>query len=321
MHEDDPLRRSLAELTARIQDEVAGRIAALTEEIGRAEQRGIEQGGRNARAASTESPDGPEQILVSISRLDAASSLTSLLQALVEIAAEGQGRAAIFVLRDHELEVWQSSGFDPRPTAAIPIDNDDAVARAVRENAVIGVPDGLPPDFAALPENCRGVAIPIALAGEVVASLYVERPIGSDEERKAWQTRLQIVSQHAARGLESITALRAARFAASQTGWPFPATSATLSPVADHAAADTEAERSAHRYARLLVSEIKLYHSDAIEAGRHHRDLMTRIGGEIARAQALYEERVPERIRSGTNFFHAEVVKTLAGGDEALVSR
>ena len=55
----------------------------------------------------------------------------------------------------------------------------------------------------------------------------------------------------------------------------------------------SEEESSARRYARLLVSEIKLYNESAVRLGRERRDLLTRLGAEIARAQRLYEERVP----------------------------
>ena len=49
----------------------------------------------------------------------------------------------------------------------------------------------------------------------------------------------------------------------------------------------------ARRYARLLVSEIRLYHETAVIDGRRDRDLATRLGGEIARARVMYEQRVP----------------------------
>ncbi len=50
--------------------------------------------------------------------------------------------------------------------------------------------------------------------------------------------------------------------------------------------------------ARLLVSEIKLYHEAAVAAGRREGDLGRRLNGEIARARQLYEQRVPQRVRA-----------------------
>ncbi len=86
-----------------------------------------------------------------------------------------------------------------------------------------------------------------------------------------------------------------------------------------HAAGDAEEHVSAQRYARLLVSEIKLYHEDAVIEGRRERDLVTRLGGEIARARAMYEQRVPPTIRQQADHFHDELVRTLANGDATLL--
>ena len=87
----------------------------------------------------------------------------------------------------------------------------------------------------------------------------------------------------------------------------------------------TEADESAdqhaaaRRYARLLVSEIKLYHEPQVAEGRRERDLTTRLGGEIARVRALYEQRVPVEIRKSTDYVHEELIRTLADGDASLL--
>jgi hypothetical protein len=67
------------------------------------------------------------------------------------------------------------------------------------------------------------------------------------------------------------------------------------------------------------VSEIKLYHEPAVVAGRRDRDLAMRLGGEIARARVLYEQRVPQTVRSRTDYFRDELVRTLANGDATLL--
>ena len=78
-------------------------------------------------------------------------------------------------------------------------------------------------------------------------------------------------------------------------------------------------DESARRYARLLVSEIKLYHEAVVDEGRRHGDLRTRLGAQITRARQLYEERVPPRVRTQSDFFEAELISTLADGDAALL--
>ena len=82
--------------------------------------------------------------------------------------------------------------------------------------------------------------------------------------------------------------------------------------------ADDETQ-GARRYAKLLVSEIKLYNEGAVRVGRERRDLMLRLKAEIERARKLYEERVPASIRGRDSYFQHELVQTLADGDQTLL--
>jgi hypothetical protein len=76
---------------------------------------------------------------------------------------------------------------------------------------------------------------------------------------------------------------------------------------------------AARRYARLLVSEIKLYHESAVTAGRRDRNLLERLRNEIDRARRLYGERVPAAVLARTDYFDQELVRTLANGDASLL--
>jgi hypothetical protein len=82
-----------------------------------------------------------------------------------------------------------------------------------------------------------------------------------------------------------------------------------------------EEDASALRYARLLISEIKLYHEDAVNEGRRDANLLARLGQEIARARRLYEERVPAEVRGRADHFGQELVRTLANGDPRLLGQ
>jgi len=75
----------------------------------------------------------------------------------------------------------------------------------------------------------------------------------------------------------------------------------------------------AKRFARLLVSEIKLYNEAQVSAGRENKDLYERLKDDIERSRRMYTERVPEHIHSSTNYFYEELVRTLANGDPALL--
>jgi hypothetical protein len=159
----------------------------------------------------------------------------------------------------------------------------------------------LPPDAS---------VIPIDIGGETVAVLRAERAGGTSNAASGWpDPNLELLVRHAARCLESVTAFKAARAALVQPNG--------TQESADDATADEDA--SARRYAKLLVSEIKLYHEPEVIAGRRERDLTTRLGGEIARARVLYEQRVPTHIREQTDYFQDELVRTRANGDSTLL--
>ncbi len=91
-----------------------------------------------------------------------------------------------------------------------------------------------------------------------------------------------------------------------------------LGGVQPAGATDDEGQ-GARRYARLLVSEIKLYNEGAVRVGRERRDLLKRLKGEIDRARKLYEERIPASIRERDTYFQQELVQTLADGDQSLL--
>lgn len=71
----------------------------------------------------------------------------------------------------------------------------------------------------------------------------------------------------------------------------------------------------ARRLARLLVSEIRLYNEDEVEAGRRSGDVYERLKEDIDRSRQLYEERVDQRVREGTDYFYDELVRNLGGGN------
>ena len=71
----------------------------------------------------------------------------------------------------------------------------------------------------------------------------------------------------------------------------------------------------ARRFARLLVSEIKLYNEDDVERGRASRDLYQRLKDDIDRSREMYEKRIPSDVRESHDYFREELVRILADGD------
>ncbi len=88
-----------------------------------------------------------------------------------------------------------------------------------------------------------------------------------------------------------------------------PAVAAELAPE------DQRRHDEARRFARLLVSEIRLYNEQAVQIGKVHKDIYQRLKDDIDRSREMYEQRVPAEVRSATNYFFEELVRTLADGD------
>lgn len=81
-----------------------------------------------------------------------------------------------------------------------------------------------------------------------------------------------------------------------------------------------EEERKLHndarRFARLLVSEIKLYNEQEVIDGRANGDLYLRLKEGIDRSREMYEKRVQPAVASKFDYFHYELVGSLAEGDD-----
>ena len=82
---------------------------------------------------------------------------------------------------------------------------------------------------------------------------------------------------------------------------------------------ETKAHEDAKRFARLIVSEIKLYNEAKVTEGRKAKDLNTRLKEDIERGRQMYHDRISPSLRDNTNYFHDELVRLLAGGDEAAL--
>ena len=86
-------------------------------------------------------------------------------------------------------------------------------------------------------------------------------------------------------------------------------------PGAGAAGEEDARQEEARRFARLLVSEIKLYNEDEVERGRAEKDIGARLKEDIERSREMYEKRIPADVRQGHDYFRDELVRILADGD------
>ncbi len=86
-------------------------------------------------------------------------------------------------------------------------------------------------------------------------------------------------------------------------------------PVAVASDEERRLHNDARRFARLLVSEIKLYNEQKVVEGRSQHDLYDRLREYIDRSREMYDKRVKPEVARRYDYFHHELVNTLAEGE------
>ena len=305
-------------------DERAAGEATLRHELERAREEAAavasaaaEREARAADAARANEREAELALLSSLSEslraLDEAETLTAVLDAVVGHAAYRVARVALLLVRDGTLRGWKAHGLgDAAADASFDVSLEEAgiIQDVVAAAATRTLSGPAPGPFAPLGADRAAVAIPLLVGGRVVGVLYADDDGGGDRVvPSAWPEYLDVIARHASRCLEAMTARRMPELV--QAGRAGRARARTRQ----------QDDEAAQRYARLLVAEIKLYHEPAVDEGRRHRDLLRRLRPQIERAHELYEERVAAAVRARTAYFEDELVRTLAGGDPALLGQ
>ena len=311
-----------SDAVARARDEVAQASAQLQADLD-ARQADVERAALERQRDEREAMLAEmERLVESFRKLDATASLSALLDALADASAQEAPRVALLIVRGQDLQGWASAGFADAPAdirrLVVPLGAARELAdvletRARAEvNASSFTADAL--RFAAPADGDVGVVVPVTVGGSVAALLYADDGAEADRTVPAsWPETLELLARHAARCLEAQTAIRASRF-----GQSAPATAG--SPVVEaRQLADTQGEESARRYARLVVSDIRLSHEPAVRIGREHRDLGERLREHIERARDTYLQRISADVPARERLFEEELVATLADGDPSLL--
>jgi hypothetical protein len=174
--------------------------SATGREEGRREgfDEGKRQGIAEARRETEQAPPPPvadhgqvERLADSVRAIGRGGSLSAILDTLVQRSGDEAARVGVWLLRGESLRHWRSTGFDT-PPADVPLQASTALAEAARSNTAVA--------------NDEGLAVPIAMSGEVVAVLFASSP-GRLQNTDA----IDVLTHHAARCLEALTAFKAAR--------------------------------------------------------------------------------------------------------------
>ena len=83
--------------------------------------------------------------------------------------------------------------------------------------------------------------------------------------------------------------------------------------------AEQKTHKDARRFAKLLVSDIELYNKAKLAEGRKNKDLYMRMKLDIERSRHAFEQRFGKTVGKQFDYFHDELVRTLAGNDPSLL--
>jgi DNA gyrase/topoisomerase IV subunit B len=121
-------------------------------------------------------------------------------------------------------------------------------------------------------------------------------------------------------GKAMAAAASAAPAASIEIEAPAPSAESTI-PVAAPAMSpeDEDTHRKAHRFARLLVDEIKLYNQAKVAEGRKNKDLYDRLKEPIEKSRGTYQKRYGTTAAASADYFHHEIIRSLAEDDPSVM--
>lgn len=219
-------------------------------------------------------------------------------QALADSTAGFCERAAVFLVNNARLELRAGRNLDsdtlgPVELAAAPafagaVDTKDPVV-ALRTRGELSEP--IAELFGESPES-RFALYPLVKRGRVAAILYADGTLEPGA--------LELLASFASTVLD---------------GLPDP------QPQQLHTIKLQEgpAQWRAQRFAQVRVAEMRLYQSEAVKGGRADHNLYSRLKRQIDAARELYRREFQAHVGSMPDYFHLELVRTLAHEDAELL--
>ena len=263
-----------------------------------------------------------------------AGSGVAVFKALLEASRIAAPRAAVFLVRQGEVQGWGSFGYTmplaraqrayraPRDAGWVARIVGGAGAPVFRDASCEGPEFGQPP-------TGEWVGCAVSIGGRPLALVVGERGPGEPP----WQPEgLSLLACMAELRLELDLARRRAAGVAQQATPPAteqkteqetesPATAASAVPAVPAVPASEPAPdlERARRYARLVATDIRLYNEEAVMAGRRNGDLADRLSDHLNRGRETFVRRHADLGQTGLELLHEAYVQVLAGGDAALV--
>jgi hypothetical protein len=241
--------------------------------------------------------------------------------ALVEATDGLCGRAMLFALNGPALEFRAARNLDGPPPPPVPIASAPAFAGAIEtKDTVVALRTRgeLSESIANLtgesPDR-RCSLFPLVTRDRVAAILYAD----SEDGRMETSALDLIVTL----GASVIDGLRAGAARPSDLLTIFGAPPAPARPTTWAALGKDQQELHlrAQRFARVQVAEMRLYKSQAVKNGRLNADLYSCLKHEIDTGREAFRRDFLSASPSMADYFHLELVQTLANDDAALLGK
>ena len=326
----EKLNTALAEKEAQFGE----RLKAETESTARQAQAQAEEAAHQAiheasvAARRSATRELSERLNQSVRQLAGAANFDQWREALLEGAATQAERVLVFGITETSAVIEAARGIEnaqgvecplsEAPALSSAIDSKDTVV-AVRTTSEFGERIA---ELAAETKGAKVYLFPIQVKDRVAAVLYAE-----PGEAQIEVSALELLATAAAL---SLTARRAAEQKAAAAPAPIaaPAPSAPAATAEGLASLMTSLSREeqdlhlrAQRFARVQVAEMRLYKSTLVKEGRTKQNIYGTLRDEIDLSREAFRVQFMGATKSMVDYFHLELVHTLANDDPALLGQ
>jgi hypothetical protein len=286
-------------------------------------------------------------------RLDAARSQSELLKELLTELSKQVSRVAVLVIREGAISAWSGMGFADNEkirqwrAQVNASENLQSMASSGQPLRVSPASDAVLSQWLDASEVPRDAfLLPVCLRGKLVGCIYVDHGKGATWDPSNAQVLIAVIcwlidtlgfrqnvpspmvqelndlvgdgpAAAAEEQFDPSATIRVdtAQMAAMAAAAEAPAAAPQAAAPAAKGPEDDAKHEEARRFARLLVSEIKLYNEVEVDRGRQGKDIYKRLKEDIDRSREMFDKRIPPEVREVRDYFHEEMVRVLADGD------
>lgn len=278
-------------------------------------------------------------LYATINKIEQGKSQTDIISTFIEGANKFLSRVCVFVIKENNFVGWYSKGFtgssDITDTSIrlviVPL-TANTVLKDVAESGLtfIGTPADHPENWILLnrfggkrPQEI--IAVPMNIKNKVMAVFYGDQvPTNNKIDCKE---ELEILTKFATMTIDLLP-IREKLIAKERTKEisevppPLPEVEKVVptTPVVPMISKEEEEwHKSAKRLAKVLVSDIMLYHAEEVEIGRREGNIYKRLRDVIERSKETFRERVKPQVLEKIDYLYEELVRTVCEGNHNLL--